>query len=625
VTVYNFTQVLVWDNLGGSVKVARNQRVNVTDPSTGAVAPGLTVNGQPVSFVTSDSNGHVSFAATIGTVTLTGPNGFSMNFQSPDAYVQATQAAADAASSANSAAQSAKSAQDAANLVGAPAGSAIESNVGSAAVLYVAASGNDSASGKTWASAKATVAALAALPASAKAVIGPGTIPASANATIACQVEFLPGAVLSVAAGVTLTFTGKIVAGDRAIFADGGGTVQLTGSVNEWNLGWFSSGNNYINARWNFARRGMVSFTKKIVRIPHPYSGQPGTVTSGSRIYWLFDDQILFEDAQNSITVFVDGEFQAAASCGAFININHPAKPENIYFYGDVQAIVPPSLSVTYGIVSSGTARLTFYGNVVLNGFRTGVQLGTPGATNGTTDVRFFQLQVSFFYVAAVALYGASAGSVQGVQIDRLSSTAAQVAGLNVVEIRGLIRNVRFGDVNYSTDIAKNGYVANDAANVVYIESNSQGTIYKVRVDGIYQANATQALKITTDAGAPQTQNAIQWVLVENIYAKFNGVAADVNYCIYCRIRGVFNSADVAVGSTAYYLTIDSGAGLRTVNDSGNYTLINGLGKQSRGAGVAPAPTLSWPVGTHIRETSDGKVYLRVGNAGAASDFIALN
>jgi hypothetical protein len=111
------------------VKVARNQRVNVTDPSTGAIAPGLTVSGQPVSFVTSDSNGHVSFAATIGTVTLTGPNGFSMNVQSPDAYVEATQAAADAASSANSAAVSAQSAQDSANLVGAPAGSAIAANL----------------------------------------------------------------------------------------------------------------------------------------------------------------------------------------------------------------------------------------------------------------------------------------------------------------------------------------------------------------------------------------------------------------------------------------------------------------------------------------------------------------
>jgi hypothetical protein len=154
VTVYNFTQVLVWDNLGGSVKVARNQRVNVTDPSTGAVAPGLTVSGQPVSFVTSDSNGHVSFAATIGTVTLTGPNGFSMNVQSPDAYVEATQAAADAASSASSAAASAQSAQDSANLVGAPAKSAMDAAMGGDVANLVPIVGDKVAKGDLFVNVK---------------------------------------------------------------------------------------------------------------------------------------------------------------------------------------------------------------------------------------------------------------------------------------------------------------------------------------------------------------------------------------------------------------------------------------------------------------------------------------
>ena len=62
-SVYTYSQVLVWDNLGGGVKVARNQKITVTDPATGAVAAGLTQAGQPVPYVTSDSNGRAAFSA----------------------------------------------------------------------------------------------------------------------------------------------------------------------------------------------------------------------------------------------------------------------------------------------------------------------------------------------------------------------------------------------------------------------------------------------------------------------------------------------------------------------------------------------------------------------------------
>ena len=65
---YSFSLVIVWDNLGGSVRLARNQRVSITDPATGATAAGLKVNGQPVTYVTSDGKGRASFSASIRTV-----------------------------------------------------------------------------------------------------------------------------------------------------------------------------------------------------------------------------------------------------------------------------------------------------------------------------------------------------------------------------------------------------------------------------------------------------------------------------------------------------------------------------------------------------------------------------
>ena len=67
-TDYSFSMVIVWDNLGGAVRLARKQKVLITDPATGATAAGLKVNGQPVTTVTSDGNGRVTFTAQIRTV-----------------------------------------------------------------------------------------------------------------------------------------------------------------------------------------------------------------------------------------------------------------------------------------------------------------------------------------------------------------------------------------------------------------------------------------------------------------------------------------------------------------------------------------------------------------------------
>ena len=93
-TDYRFTKVLVWDNLGGSVKVARNSRVTVTDPGTGVTAAGLKVNGQPVPWVTSDSSGHAEFTATIAEVRLIAPGGFWQDVTSSTAVLDTARSVA---------------------------------------------------------------------------------------------------------------------------------------------------------------------------------------------------------------------------------------------------------------------------------------------------------------------------------------------------------------------------------------------------------------------------------------------------------------------------------------------------------------------------------------------------
>jgi hypothetical protein len=89
VTDFAYTQVLVYDNLGGAVRLAANTRVNITNPTTGVADSGLKQGGQSVTYVTSDSTGHATFTSTLMTARLTTPRGFWMDVTSSDAIAAA--------------------------------------------------------------------------------------------------------------------------------------------------------------------------------------------------------------------------------------------------------------------------------------------------------------------------------------------------------------------------------------------------------------------------------------------------------------------------------------------------------------------------------------------------------
>jgi hypothetical protein len=89
VTDYAYSRVLVYDNLGGAVRLAANTRVNITNPTTGVGDSGLKQGGRSVTYVTSDSTGHATFTSTLMTARLTTPRGFWMDVTSSDAIAAA--------------------------------------------------------------------------------------------------------------------------------------------------------------------------------------------------------------------------------------------------------------------------------------------------------------------------------------------------------------------------------------------------------------------------------------------------------------------------------------------------------------------------------------------------------
>ncbi|GAA2037309.1 hypothetical protein GCM10009740_31330 [Terrabacter terrae] len=134
---YSFFVDAVYDSLGGVVRVARSARITVTDPATGLTAADLKQQGQPVPWITSDGKGGAAWTSTLGVVQITAPNGLSRLIESPDYLAEVHGAPEAAQAAADSAAASATSAQNAANLVGSPAASAIDTYLLSGASVAV--------------------------------------------------------------------------------------------------------------------------------------------------------------------------------------------------------------------------------------------------------------------------------------------------------------------------------------------------------------------------------------------------------------------------------------------------------------------------------------------------------
>ena len=449
---------------------------------------------------------------------------------------------------------------------------------------------------------------------------GAYTVDANLIVPSTVTLRFHGGAMVTVAAGVTLDIRGEIEAPSTEIF-DGHGAVILDGSPSGYNLAWFKTANGYINDRFDFAKRGMASFNNKVVRVPAPRLGAAGTVTVGKRTYWQFSAPLAFSDAQNSTTWFIEGEFSAANDCDAFMLFDDASKPENIYFYGPIQAIAAPTQTVNFGIDMRAASRVSFFGQVVLNGFKTSWSMGGANQSAAVENIYAPEVQAAFFSVAALDILGKTGHSCQDIMIGNLRATAAQTTGLPAARLSGQLRDVTINNAYYATDTAKNGYTANDAEDVVVFDATSDGSILHCKVGAIYQASANNGLRIKSTAS---DKTKIADVEIDRIFGKYNGSAANLDYCRRVTINGVENASSVTVGSNCEHVKINATSGLKSVSDSGAYTLVNGVGKQTRGGNVPPAPAVPWPVGAFIRETSDNRCYVRISNEGTASDFLSI-
>lgn len=452
-------------------------------------------------------------------------------------------------------------------------------------------------------------------------VIPPGTFLLNEDVFIPryIKISVLKGGKLIIGNNIEFKIDGVIDAGDYEIFVDNGGIVNKQNSSSPYNLSWYSGKS--INKKYDFARKDFKEFKNKKIVLPKAVSGQDGTFNDGyNRIYWACDGEILIDDAGNAADWYVEGEFRAIADFDSFIKIKGPSKPENIYFYGAVQMLATTDFNVTYGVNVVEGARIHFYDQLVVNGCKTSVNLGGEGQL-GPSTVFFNHLQCSFYTDNAIRVDG-NYIYPNSIDANIISITSAQKEGTDAILLTGLMRDFKIGKILYAAD-AKDGFVGYDAENIVHIQAYGGKSIRFGVIDSIFTTQASNALKINNISEDGNSAD-IQFITVNRIYKKFTGSAFQINNCTDLSIGRIYNGkGNSVIGGKAVNTEVLNN-GSEKITDTGLYSLLGGVGKQSRGGNAPPAPTVDWKIGALILETTDGKLYLRIANNGTASDFVLI-
>ena len=436
------------------------------------------------------------------------------------------------------------------------------------------------------------------------------------------KISFLKGGKIIINESAVLKIDGTIEAGDYEIFVDDGGKLDKHNSASPYNISWYSG--DTINKKYDFARRDFEEFKNKIVIIPKPVSGQPGTYDDGrNRIYWACDGEMLIDDFGNASEWHINGEFIAISDFDSFIKVKGANKPENVYFYGTLQVFAPTGKSVKIGINIVEGARINFYDQVVINGCETSIVLGGDGQIAPSTAF-FNLLQCSFYKINAIKIDGRNVYP-NSIDANIISITSAQQSGTDAIFITGLVRDFKIGKILYAAD-SKDGFVGYEAENVIHIQSYGDKSVRFGLIESIFTTQASNAIKIS-DLNNTGNGDRIQFITVDRIYKKYDGTAFKINHCTDVTISRIFNSganSTSVIGAAAVATEVLNNGGEK-ISDSGLYSVIGNVGKQTRGGGVPPAPALNWKIGTFILETTDNRLYLRVSKNGTAADFILIN
>jgi hypothetical protein len=375
---------------------------------------------------------------------------------------------------------------------------------------------------------------------------------------------------------------------------------------------------NSLNEKWDNMRANFVSFQPKEILIPIPKANQQGAVLSNGW-KWKLTAPMIFDDKCNCAKVLIYDEIVSDTNIDSAVRFDDALKPEDIDFPLGLR-IRGDSLNnkkIGIGLDIRSSARLNFFGQVLINDCDYPVVIGGDNQS-APAEVSFDKLSIGFPKECGIILHGKTTDVT--LKANEISIQILQQSGKDAMKIMGKAIAVDIKHITYNTDVAKNGYVAFDAQNVVHILPSDAQSLRNVKIGEMFANNAVCGLKIDNpNAQSTKPRN----IFVDNIRINpGDSYAYDIDFCDNVVIENIGEFNLGKVGSTAVFPRLNRKASTKAITDNSQKNVINNLATRTNlGVFDLPSPA-DFPLGTVIaNQTVNGnRVYLKHKETGVVAD-----
>lgn len=367
--------------------------------------------------------------------------------------------------------------------------------------------------------------AVASIGASSKTLVVDANVTISANTTVPQNItlQVQRGSGFSIASGVTLTVLGNIDAGDYQIFS-GLGNLDCNAGAASFNIAWFEG--EWLNDKWDFILRGVVSLRPFTVFVPKPEKGTIGSVeVSTDLVYWGIDAPIVFPDKANGCQWVnaSDARIIAVSAVDAMLEFSTDSKIEDVNFGTGVW--LEGDAKAAHGMKFHGGSRVRSDGIIQISGCEKNLYFDNTGGSND--KIRLNSLYLSRWSTAAIWVEGSGSAMVF-CDFPEVIMEMPAADLTNGIVARGATRGLHFGRIHYI-----HFEDAKVLENALLVQSTENGYSLSLSVDEIYTTSAAKTLvKIENSGGSTRAIS----TKLGKLTGADNTVAASLNYDIYTSI-----------------------------------------------------------------------------------------
>lgn len=401
-------------------------------------------------------------------------------------------------------------------------------------------------------------------------------------------------------------------------------TVRL-GEIIRYNI------NNYpgdsLNEKWDNMRKHFIPFQQKEILIPTPTEGCAGAIKTGTGWKWKLTSPLLFDDKCNCSKILIYDEIVSSTNIEAAIRIDDTAKPEDIDFvYGiRIRGDSKNDRKIGVGIDIRSGARINFFGQCLINDVDYGVIVGGE-KQSAPASVTFDKLSVGFPNECGVLVYGKMTDST--ILANDINIQILQQEGKDAVRFQGKVIGADIRNIVYNTDIPKNGYIANDAKNVVRVIPSDGMQLRNLTIGNIFGNNAECGFKSENIYGEKSKPKNIDIGHIRVSHTAGDPPAFNIDFIENIRISSIGEYNTSIIGASATFPTLEKKTNTKSITDSSHKLVVNNMARRTN-IGIYDLPSSAdYPLGTvvSVQNSNGNRIYIKHKETGVANDdFVQID